>query len=66
MIENVARFFRSAEFADLKYRIGGADFANYRLVDPGSKPGETELDRDKRYLRTQQTTVLRKPVGARL
>lgn len=50
VIENVDRFLQSAEFVDLKNRIGGADLINYRLVDPGSKPGETELDRDKRYL----------------
>ncbi|MFL0389940.1 DNA cytosine methyltransferase [Curtobacterium sp. 179-B 9B NHS] len=50
VIENVDRFLRSAEFVDLKNRIGGADLKNYSLVDPGSKRGETEQDRDKRYL----------------
>ncbi|MDF0512394.1 DNA cytosine methyltransferase [Agromyces sp. H3Y2-19a] len=50
VIENVDRFLRSAEFSDLKFRIGGANLRNYRLVDPGSKPGETESERDKRYL----------------
>ncbi len=50
VIENVDRFLRSPEFQDLKYRIGGANLTNYRLVDPGSKPNDTELDRDKRYL----------------
>lgn len=50
VIENVDRFLRSAEFNDLKYRIGGANLSNYSLVDPGSKPGESEWERDKRYL----------------
>jgi DNA (cytosine-5)-methyltransferase 1 len=50
VIENVDRFLRSPEFRDLKNRIGGADLKNYRLVDPGSKTGENEMDRDKRYL----------------
>ncbi len=50
VIENVDRFLRSPEFMDLKNRIGGADLTNYQLVDPGSKAGETEIDRDKRYL----------------
>jgi DNA-cytosine methyltransferase len=50
VIENVDRFLRSAEFSDLKYRVGGTDLKNYRLVDPGSKPNETEEDHDRRYL----------------
>ncbi|NQX33293.1 DNA cytosine methyltransferase [Herbiconiux sp. VKM Ac-2851] len=50
VIENVDRFLRSAEFRDLKYRIGGTDLKNYRLVDPGSKPNETEEEHDRRYL----------------
>ncbi len=50
VIENVDRFLRSVEFKDLKERIGGADLTNYRLVDPGSKPGETEWEHDRRYL----------------
>ncbi len=50
VIENVDRFLRSVEFKDLKERIGGADLVNYRLVDPGTKPGETEWERDRRYL----------------
>lgn len=50
VIENVDRFLRSAEFKDLKDRIGGATLANYLLVDPGSKPGETEWEHDRRYL----------------
>ena len=50
VIENVDRFLRSVEFKDLKERIGGADLSNYRLVDPGSKPGETEWEHDRRYL----------------
>lgn len=50
VIENVDRFLRSVEFKDLKNRIGGADLTNYRLVDPGSKPGEPEWEHDRRYL----------------
>ncbi|MBF0688433.1 MAG: DNA cytosine methyltransferase [Cellulomonas sp.] len=50
VIENVDRFLRSVEFQDLKERIGGADLMNYRLVDPGSKPGEDAWAQDRRYL----------------
>lgn len=50
VIENVDRFLRSAEFRDLKQRIGGVDLTNYRLVDAGSKPGESEWEQDRRYL----------------
>lgn len=50
VIENVDRFLRSVEFKDLKDRIGGSDLRNYRLVDPGSKPGEDAWARDRRYL----------------
>ncbi|MBD7981568.1 DNA cytosine methyltransferase [Oerskovia merdavium] len=50
VIENVDRFLRSVEFTDLKVRIGGLDLTNYRLVDPGSKPDDTEWEHDRRYL----------------
>lgn len=50
VIENVDRFLRSTEFTDLKYRIGGVDLRNYELVNPGSDSGESEWDRDRRYL----------------
>ena len=51
VIENVDRFVRSAEFRDLKERIGNRDLTNYRLVDaPGVKQGDSEWGHDKRYL----------------
>lgn len=51
VIENVDRFVRSAEFGDLKERIGSGDLRNYRLVDPpGAKDGESSWDHDRRYL----------------
>lgn len=51
VIENVDRFVRSPEFADLKSRIGDGDLHNYQLVEPGgagTAPGEEASAR--RYL----------------
>lgn len=51
VIENVDRFVRSVEFADLKARVGNGDLANYSLVPPpGAKDGETEWQLARRYL----------------
>src|SRR6478736_215672 len=51
VIENVDRFVRSPEFADLQDRIGNGDLKNYKLVSaPGAKHNDTEPQRARRYL----------------
>ena len=51
VIENVDRFIRSPEFADLQDRIGNGDLKNYKLVAaPGAKFSDTEPQRARRYL----------------
>lgn len=51
VIENVDRFVRSPEFADLKDRIGNGNLTNYRLLPaPGTKDDDTEQERAHRYL----------------
>lgn len=51
VIENVDRFVRSPEFADLQERIGNGDLTDYQLVDaPGTKRDDTDLQRARRYL----------------
>ncbi|GHH71032.1 DNA cytosine methyltransferase [Promicromonospora soli] len=51
VIENVDRFIRSPEFADLKNRIGNGDLKNYMLPPaPGTKDNDTPQQRDRRYL----------------
>ncbi|MDO8143619.1 DNA cytosine methyltransferase [Isoptericola sp. 178] len=51
VIENVDRFVRSPEFADLKRRMGSGDLQDYELVaPPGAKDGDSEAQRARRYL----------------
>jgi len=51
VIENVDRFIRSVEFADLQQRIGSGDLANYQLVEPpGANENDTDWERARRYL----------------
>lgn len=51
VIENVDRFVRSPEFANLKARMGSGDLANYDLVAaPGAEESDSTTDRAKRYL----------------
>jgi DNA-cytosine methyltransferase len=51
VIENVDRFIRSAEFEDLKRRMGQGDLSNYQLVDaPGAKRNESDWERARHYL----------------
>lgn len=51
VIENVDRFVRSSEFADLKQRMGNGDLSNYSLVAaPGTKADDTDQVRARRYL----------------
>lgn len=48
VIENVDRFVRSPEFADLRKRIGDGDLRDYRLIDPLGLGSE---DRGPEYAR---------------
>lgn len=51
VIENVDRFVRSPEFADLQERIGNGDLTDYQLVEaPESKADDTDRQRARRYL----------------
>ncbi|WP_084101390.1 DNA cytosine methyltransferase [Nocardioides luteus] len=51
VIENVDRFVRSPEFADLQDRIGNGDLRNYELREaPGTKADDSERQRARRYL----------------
>ncbi|MGW5850575.1 DNA cytosine methyltransferase [Streptomyces sp. NPDC055254] len=52
VIENVDRFLKSGEFINLLGEVEkGGLLEDYQLVDPpGSKPGETADQRNKRYL----------------
>lgn len=51
VIENVDRFVRSPEFADLQERIGNGDLNNYELrAAPGTKADDSEQQRARRYL----------------
>lgn len=51
IIENVDRFVRSPEFADLEERIGSGDLKDYQLVDaPGTKRDDSDKQRARRYL----------------
>ena len=51
VIENVDRFVRSPEFANLKDRMGSGDLRNYDLVAaPGAKEGDSPAERARRYL----------------
>jgi len=51
VIENVDRFVRSPEFANLKDRMGNGDLRNYDLVAaPGAKDSDSPTDRARRYL----------------
>lgn len=51
VIENVDRFVRSAEFADLQDRVGNGDLNNYELRDaPGTKAEDSGSQRARRYL----------------
>lgn len=51
VIENVDRFVRSPEFADLQRRIGNGDLNNYELCEaPGTKAEDSAQQRARRYL----------------
>lgn len=51
VIENVDRFVRSPEFADLQNRIGNGDLRNYELREaPGTKADDSDQQRARRYL----------------
>lgn len=51
VIENVDRFVRSPEFANLKDRMGSGDLRNYDLVAaPGAKESDSATERARRYL----------------
>jgi DNA (cytosine-5)-methyltransferase 1 len=51
VIENVDRFVRSSEFADLQERIGNGDLKDYQLVEaPGTKRDDSDQQRARRYL----------------
>lgn len=51
VIENVDRFVRSPEFADLQARIGNGDLKNYELREaPGTKADDSDQQRARRYL----------------
>ncbi|MBC7276212.1 DNA cytosine methyltransferase [Nocardioides sp.] len=51
VIENVDRFVRSPEFADLQNRIGNGDLRNYELREaPGTKADDSDRQRARRYL----------------
>jgi site-specific DNA-cytosine methylase len=50
VIENVDRFVRSSEFADLQDRIGNGDLKNYELREaPGTKAEDSNEERARRY-----------------
>lgn len=51
VIENVDRFVRSPEFADLQARLGHGELENYVLVDaPGTMSSDSHQERARRYL----------------
>ena len=51
VIENVDRFVRSPEFADLQVRMGNGDLKNYELREaPGTKADDSVQQRARRYL----------------
>lgn len=51
VIENVDRFVRSPEFADLKSRVGKDGLKDYVLCEaPGTKPDDSDQVRARKYL----------------